>query len=179
MKHLKIETNLIKFLIGAVAFFSVGFLITVVVPPLVAPDWNEAPASMRELTEVEGLGRQIFVNEACTSCHTQQIRHLEPDMKRFGWRGVDAPPSESAEYARDDPHQLGTRRVGPDLSRVGGKYDSSWHYAHLIDPRAMTAGSVMPSYRYLKQADLQALTAYLQTLGRAQDWRNGRGDYEE
>ncbi|MFH1268536.1 MAG: cbb3-type cytochrome c oxidase subunit II [Planctomycetota bacterium] len=179
MKHLKIETNLKNFLIGAVAFFSVGFLITVVVPPLVAPEWGKALATMSPLTEEEQRGRRIFIAEGCTGCHTQQVRHLEPDMKRFGWRGVDAPPSESPEFALDNPHQLGTRRVGPDLSRVGGKYDSSWHYAHLIDPRAMTAGSVMPSYRYLKPEELRAVTAYLQTLGRGADWRNGRADYEQ
>ena len=179
MKNLAIEANLKNFLIGAVAIFSVGFLVTVVVPPLVAPDWHEPPKTLSALTEQQQLGRQIYINEVCTGCHTQQIRHLEPDMKRFGWRGVDAPPSESPEYAPDNPHQLGTRRVGPDLARVGGKYDSSWHYAHLIDPRAMTAGSVMPSFRYVKPDQLRAVVAYLQTLGRGTDWRDGRGDYEQ
>ncbi len=179
MKNLKIESNLVKFLCGAVAFFLVGFLITVVVPPLVAPDWRESSATLVELTEEQQHGRQLYIQEGCTGCHTQQIRHLESDIKRFGWRGVDAPPSESPEYALDNPHQLGTRRIGPDLARVGGKYDSSWHYAHLKDPRAMTAGSVMPSYRYLKPDELRVLTAYLQTLGRGVDWRDGRGDYEQ
>jgi len=179
MEALKIETNLWYFLIGATAFFAVGFVLTVVVPPLVAPEWHEPLATMDELTDEEQRGREIYISEVCTGCHTQQIRHLEPDMKRFGWREVDAPPSESAELALDNPHQMGTRRVGPDLARVGGKYDSSWHYAHLMDPRAMTAGSVMPSYRFLEPTDLRALTAYLQTLGRGTDWRGGRGDYEQ
>ena len=145
MKNLKIESNLVKFLAGAGAVFLVGFLITVVVPPLVAPDWGKPLPTMVQLTEEQQRGRQVYIREGCTGCHTQQIRHFDPDMKRFGWRGVDAPPSESPEYALDNPHQLGTRRVGPDLARVG-KYDSSWHYAHLKDPRAMTAGSVMASF---------------------------------
>jgi cytochrome c oxidase cbb3-type subunit II len=179
MKNLKIESHLVKFLAGAVAIFLVGFLITVVVPPLVAPDWGKPLPTMVHLTEEQQQGRQVYIREGCTGCHTQQIRHLEPDMKRFGWRGVDAPPSEAPEYALDNPHQLGTRRVGPDLARVGGKYDSSWHYAHLKDPRAMTAGSVMASFRYLEPEELRALTAYLQTLGRGTDWRGGRGDYEQ
>jgi cytochrome c oxidase cbb3-type subunit 2 len=178
MRPLSVEANLGKLMIGALLFFAAGAFLTVILPPLVA-DWDEPLPGQHPLTAQAAHGRERFIAEGCTGCHTQQVRRLETDMRRFGWRGTNAPPSKPAEYATQQPHQLGTRRVGPDLSHVGGKYDSSWHYAHLTKPRDMVPGSVMPSFRYLGAGELRALTAYLQTLGRAHDWRSGQGDYEQ
>ncbi len=75
--------------------------------------------------------------QVCVYCHTQQIRDLESDKQRYGWRLVDAAVSESWEYTNDKYHFLGTKRTGPDLARVGGKYSNEWHWAHFKDPRNM------------------------------------------
>ena len=83
---------------------------------------------VHEYTEQEMRGMEIYRREGCVYCHTQQIRHLDSDQRRYGWRLVKAPPSESWEYVNDRYHFIGTKRTGPDLGRVGGKYSSEWHY---------------------------------------------------
>lgn len=180
---------------GALLFFAVGGIITTVIPPLVDKDLVEKRPGLHQYTEQELRGRGTYVSEGCVYCHTQQIRTLESDRQRFGWRLVNAPSSEAWEYANDRPHLLGTKRTGPDLSRVGGKYSSEWHWAHFKDPRKMgekfygpdgnlRAVSVMPSFTFLSDTEIKDLTAYVQTLGRNINWRIGKdgqplNDYEE
>ena len=108
-------------------------------------------------TEMEMRGRQIYLQEGCVYCHTQQVRNLleetqrygmgeEETFKRFGIRAlIQAPPSQPGEFVYDSPHFLGTRRAGPDLARVGGKYDNTWHLNHFRDPRSTSPGSLMPA----------------------------------
>ena len=167
---------------GALLFFLIGGLLTTLFPLLSEESWSEPVAGLREYTEQELRGREIYSREGCWYCHTQQVRTLEADTKRFGWRGVDAPISTPGEYVHDAPHFLGTRRIGPDLARVGGKYDKSWHRTHFRNPRDLVPGSIMPPYPWLLDEnggqDFEDLTAYIQTLGRGVDWRPDQ-DYEE
>jgi cbb3-type cytochrome c oxidase subunit II len=185
----KADNNATYFVVAALIFFFIGGLLTTVVPPLVDRSWgkpfeNSDPAKgpigkLRQYSEQELKGRAIYVKEGCWYCHTQQTRTLLADTKRSGWRGVDAPISTPDEFVYDNPHMFGTKRTGPDLSRVGGKYDAQWHRTHFRNPRDLVPGSVMPPYPWIasNEEDFQNIVAYLQTLGRAKDWRPDH-DYE-
>ncbi len=94
-------------------------------------------------TPLELVGRDIYVREGCYNCHSQMVRPMRAETMRYGeW-------SRAAEYVHDRPFQLGSRRIGPDLHRVGGKYPDAWHYEHMMDPRATSPGSIMPPYSWL------------------------------
>jgi len=176
--------------VAALVLFFIGGILTTVVPPLVDKSWarpfeNNDPAKgptgkLLPLNEQQLHGRAIYVREGCWYCHTQQTRTLLADTKRSGWKGVDSPISTPDEFVYDTPHMFGTKRTGPDLSRVGGKYDTQWHRTHLRNPRDLTPGSVMPPFLWIAndEGEFQALLAYIQRLGRAKDWRPD-GDYEQ
>lgn len=175
---------------ASLLLFFIGGILTTVVPPLVDKTWakpfeNHDPAKgptgkLHQLTPVEHKGREIYVREGCWYCHTQQTRTLLADTKRSGWRGVDSPVSTPDEFVYDSPHMFGTKRTGPDLSRVGGKYDQQWHRTHFRNPRDLVPGSIMPPYPWIVEnpEEFQSVVAYLQTLGRAKDWRPN-SDYEK
>jgi cytochrome c oxidase cbb3-type subunit I/II len=115
-------------------------------------------------TPLELAGRDIYVREGCYTCHSQMIRTLVPDVLRYG------DYSRLGESIYDHPFQWGSRRTGPDLARVGGKYPNVWHLRHMEDPRAISVGSNMPSYAWLlrNDTDVAALPAKLsvqRTLG--------------
>jgi cbb3-type cytochrome c oxidase subunit II len=195
MKKIDVERSLILTAVAALAIFSVGAIMTTVVPPVVDQTLWMSEHEVHEFTEQELRGIAIYKREGCVYCHTQQIRKLDSDQRRYGWRLVKAPPSESWEYVNDKDHFLGTKRTGPDLARVGGKYSSEWHWAHFKDPRNMgekfespngayQSASIMPSFAYLSDDEIKDLTAYIQTLGRNINWRkdtNGQplNDYEK
>jgi cytochrome c oxidase cbb3-type subunit 2 len=174
----------------ALIFFFIGGTLTTVVPPLVDKAWgkpfeNNDPAKgptgkLRPYTEQELAGRAIYVREGCWYCHTQQTRTLLADTKRSGWKGVDSPISTPDEFVYDSPHMFGTKRTGPDLSRVGGKYDRQWHKTHFRNPRDLVKGSIMPPFPWIVEnpRELDSLVAYIQTLGRAKNWRPDN-DYEK
>ncbi len=186
----KSDKNATVFIVLAVVFFMIGGLLTTVVPPLVDRSWGKAfensdPAKgptgkLQPYTEQQLKGRAIYVREGCWYCHTQQTRTLLADTKRSGWRGVDAPVSTPDEFVYDNPHMFGTKRTGPDLSRVGGKYDAQWHRTHFKNPRDLVPGSIMPPFPWIanNEEDFQAMVAYLQSLGRAKNWRP-ENDYEK
>ena len=177
------------FVVAALGLFFIGGLLTTVVPPLVDHSWakpfeNSDPAKgptgkLEKLTDQQLQGRAIYVREGCWYCHTQQTRTLAADTVRSGWRGVESPVSTPDEFVYGSPHLFGTKRTGPDLSRVGGKYDEQWHRAHFRNPRDLVPGSIMPPYPWIAQneAEFQAMVSYLQTLGRAKQWRP-ENDYE-
>ncbi len=183
------DSNAILFVAAAVGLFLVGGLLTTVAPPMIDKSWakpfeNDDPSKgptgkLRPYTDVELKGRAIYVREGCWYCHTQQTRTILADTKRSGWRGVDAPVSTPDEFVYDSPHLFGTKRTGPDLSRVGGKYDTQWHQTHFRNPRDLVPGSIMPPYPWIagNPDELLPLVAYLQTLGRAKNWRPDN-DYE-
>jgi len=94
-------------------------------------------------TPLEVAGRDIYIREGCYLCHSQMIRPMRAEILRYGdW-------TRAAEYQYDRPFLLGSRRLGPDLQRVGGKYPDAWHYEHMRDPRATSPGSIMPTYAWL------------------------------
>lgn len=179
------------FAIGAaLVFFFIGGTLTTVVPPMVDKTWskpfeNADPSKgpvgkLEPYTELQLKGRAIYVREGCWYCHTQQTRTLLADTKRSGWKGVDSPVSTPDEFVYDSPHMFGTKRTGPDLSRVGGKYDAQWHKTHFRNPRDLVPGSVMPPFPWIAEdaGELEAITAYMQSLGRAKHWRPSE-DYEK
>jgi cbb3-type cytochrome c oxidase subunit II len=186
----KIDIDAKVFVIAALIMFFIGGTLTTVVPPLVDTSWgkpfeNSDPSKgltgkLLPYTDKEKKGHAIYVREGCWYCHTQQTRTLLADTKRSGWRGVDAPVSTPDEFVYDQPHEFGTKRTGPDLSHVGGKYDTQWHRTHFRNPRDLVPGSVMPPFPWIadNEEEFQALVAYLQRLGRAKNWRPDN-DYEK
>ncbi|PJB48753.1 MAG: cytochrome-c oxidase, cbb3-type subunit II [Deltaproteobacteria bacterium CG_4_9_14_3_um_filter_63_12] len=178
----KFDFNAGFFAACALLIFLVGATITTAYPAFTEDSWSKPNDGLHQYSESQLNGREVYKREGCWYCHTQQIRTLEPDTKRYGWRGVDAPISVPSEYVNDYPHFLGTRRIGPDLARVGGKYDKSWHRAHFMNPRDLVPGSIMPPFPWLiaddNGRDFDDLVNYLQTLGRSRDWRPAH-DYEQ
>jgi len=114
-------------------------------------------------TPLELAGRDIYVREGCYNCHSQMIRTLVPDVLRYGRAGVAADYSRLGESIYDHPFQWGSRRIGPDLARQGGKYSNDWHYRHMEDPRQIATDSNMPAYPWLikKETDVASLSAKL------------------
>ncbi len=183
-----LETKAVVFVALVAVFMFLGTWFTMIVP-LMDDTLNTPGEDAKPYTDLELAGKRIYESEGCWYCHTQQIRNLkyetlrygmgeEETFKRFGIRAhIQAPPSQPGEFAYDKPHLLGTRRIGTDLARVGGKYDNSWHVNHLRDPRSTSPGSIMPSYSWLftpqgqPTDDVIALVAYLQKLGTNLDWR--------
>ncbi len=113
-------------------------------------------------TALEVAGRDIYIREGCYTCHSQMIRPMRAEVMRYGeW-------SRAGEYAFDHPFLLGSRRLGPDLQRVGGKYPDAWHYEHMRDPRSTSPGSVMPPYTWLlgQSYDPADIQASLRALGK-------------
>jgi cytochrome c oxidase cbb3-type subunit I/II len=185
---MKFETQAVLLIVVVAIFMFLGTYFTMVVP-LMDQKLYTPTKNAKDYTALELQGKKIYQREGCWYCHTQQVRNLlqetqrygmgeEETFKRFGIRAlIQAPPSQPGEYVYDKPHLLGTRRAGPDLARVGGKYDNTWHINHLRDPRSTSPGSLMPSYTWLFDAAGQptqegiALVAYLQKLGSNVKWR--------
>lgn len=135
------------------------------------------PAHAVALTPSEARGRAIYASDGCAYCHTQQVRFTQADMTRFG------APTLAWESRADRPHMLGTRRIGPDLSRAGGTRSDDWQLTHLYAPRSVVPASVMPSYRHLfngapdqPRQGARDLVAYLETLGRARELAGDEGE---
>ncbi|MBP9837671.1 MAG: cytochrome-c oxidase, cbb3-type subunit I [Proteobacteria bacterium] len=144
---------------GAPVTFSVFVLLAVIIGgpvqyiPLVAVKSNiPTIASVKPYTPLELEGRDIYISEGCYTCHSQMVRPFREEVVRYGEY------SKSGEFVYDHPFQFGSKRTGPDLHRVGGKYPSFWHYRHMNDPRATTEGSLMPAYPWLYENDLNKAT---------------------
>jgi cytochrome c oxidase cbb3-type subunit I/II len=104
--------------------------------------------TVKPYTALEVHGRDLYIREGCVGCHSQMIRPFRSETERYGEF------SKSGEFIYDRPFLWGSKRTGPDLHRVGGKYPDSWHYNHMIDPESMSPGSIMPSYSWLVTDDL-------------------------
>jgi cytochrome c oxidase cbb3-type subunit I/II len=121
-------------------------------------------ASVKPYTPLELQGRDIYIREGCVGCHSQMVRPFRSETERYGEY------SKSGEFIYDRPFLWGSKRTGPDLHRVGGKYPDSWHYNHMIEPQSMAPGSIMPRYGWLAVNDLDttytaAKISVLQKLG--------------
>ena len=146
-KHWLLERNSILLLIGILIVIAFGGLVEVV-PLFYLKSTIETAPGMRPYTPLELAGRNIYVREGCYLCHSQMIRPLRDEVERYGHYSL------AAESMYDRPFQWGSKRTGPDLARVGGKYSDDWHRDHLRDPRSVVPGSVMPDYGFLEQTEL-------------------------
>ncbi len=148
--HGKLERNSIFMVIGIILVVLIGGIIEII--PLFRMETVIEPVKgVRPYTPLELAGFNIYKREGCYLCHSQQIRPLRDEVARYGHYSL------AAESMYDRPFQWGSKRTGPDLARVGGKYSDDWHARHLIEPRDMVPESIMPSYGFLKnyEADLK------------------------
>ena len=146
-KHYLLETNPILLLVGILVVVAIGGLVEIV-PLFYLKSTLETVQGMRPYTPLELAGRDIYVREGCYLCHSQMIRALRDEVERYGHYSL------AAESMYDHPFQWGSKRNGPDLARVGGKYTDAWHVAHLRDPRSVVPQSIMPSYDFLMKTSL-------------------------
>ena len=147
IRHETIEKNVILMAILTLITVSIGGLVQII-PLFTIETTIERVDGVRPYSPLEQMGRNIYVREGCYLCHSQQIRPFKDEVERYG------PYSLAAESMYDRPFQWGSKRTGPDLARVGGRYSNDWHVAHLISPRAVVPESVMPAYPFLAQRKL-------------------------
>ena len=147
IRHETIEKNAILLVILTLITVSIGGLVQII--PLFSIETTiERVDGVRPYTPLELLGRNIYIREGCYTCHSQQIRPFKDEVERYGHYSL------AAESMYDRPFQWGSKRTGPDLARVGGRYSNDWHVAHLVSPRAVVPESVMPAYPFLAQKKL-------------------------
>lgn len=145
--HAKFERNSLVLLIGIVIVVATGGLVEIA-PLFYLESTIEKVHGMRPYTPLELAGRDVYVREGCYLCHSQMIRPLRDEVERYGHYSL------AAESMYDHPFQWGSKRTGPDLARVGGKYSDDWQRQHLTNPRAVVPESVMPPYAFLADKDL-------------------------
>ena len=157
--HAPLEKNVILLSIGILITVSIGGLVQMV-PLFTMEQTIEDVAGVRPYSPLELAGRNIFVREGCYLCHSQMIRPFRDEAERYGHYSL------AAESKYDHPFQWGSKRTGPDLARVGGKYSNDWHLAHLINPRSVVPESIMPAYGFLADTDLDFANAaeHMKTL---------------
>lgn len=177
----------------------IGTAVTMIAPFTWINDPSLKIAGVKPYTPLQLEGRDIYVREGCNNCHTQTVRPLVADVARYAPGSTDG-YSKVGEFVYDQPHLWGSRRTGPDLARIGGKYPDAWHYKHMADPQSMVPKSNMPGYAFMRQpldsslterkmkalgfpytpaeleavkgkTEMDALVAYLQKLGNDIPWR--------
>ena len=146
--HSKLERNAIGFVLAIIVVSAIGGFVEIA-PLFTIHETVEDAPDMRVYTPLELAGRDIYIREGCYACHSQMIRTLRDDVERFG------PYSLAVESKYDHPMLWGSKRTGPDLARIGGKYSDAWHVAHLINPRDVVPESVMPRYGWLERNTLR------------------------
>jgi cytochrome c oxidase cbb3-type subunit 2 len=142
ISHARVEKNSILLLVLILIVVAIGGLVEIV-PNFYLGSTIEKVSGIRPYTPLELAGRNIYIREGCYLCHSQMIRPFRDELERYGHYSL------AAESMYDHPFQWGSKRTGPDLARVGGRYSDEWHVAHLIDPRSVVPESVMPSYAFL------------------------------
>ena len=145
--HGKLERHSLLLVIGVLVVVSIGGLVEIA-PLFWIDNTIEKVEGMRPYTPLELEGRDIYVREGCYTCHSQMIRPMRDEVERYGHYSL------AAESMYDHPFQWGSKRTGPDLARVGGKYSDAWHRDHLTDPRSLVPESVMPPYKFLGEKEL-------------------------
>ncbi len=177
--HEKVEKNVGLLIVLAVLAISVGGLVEIV-PLFFQKSTTEAVAGLKPYGALELEGRDIYVREGCYNCHSQMVRPFRAETERYGHYSV------AGEFVYDRPFQWGSKRTGPDLARVGGRYSDDWHRAHLINPRDVVPESIMPGYPWLAKnkldnALIQKKMRVLRTLGHPytdEDIKNAPGELE-
>ena len=194
------ETKPVLFLVLATAAILAGTIVTMVLPFVWVNSESDRLEEVKPYSALELEGRDIYIREGCNNCHTQTVRPLVAEVVRYGEY------SRSGEYVYDRPHLWGSRRAGPDLARVGGKYPDAWHYRHMEDPQSIAPGSNMPAYAFLSarvvnpdlvrrkmdvlafpyteediaalqgKSEMDAMVAYLQKLGSDIPWRQAAAE---
>ncbi|MFY0308845.1 cytochrome-c oxidase, cbb3-type subunit II [Leisingera sp. D0M16] len=163
-KHKILETNATLLLICSFLVVTIGGLVQIA-PLFYLENTIEEVEGMRPYTPLELAGREVYIREGCYVCHSQMIRPMRDEVERYGHYSL------AAESMYDRPFQWGSKRTGPDLARVGGRYSDEWHVDHLRDPQAVVPESVMPKYGFLEEkkidgkyiGDIMATNAMLGT----------------
>lgn len=148
-RHKIFEKHSIVLLVGILVVVAIGGLVEIA-PLFYLKSTIETVEGLRPYTPLELAGRDVYVREGCYLCHSQMIRPMRDEVERYGHFSL------AAESQYDHPFQWGSKRTGPDLARVGGKYSDEWHLAHLVDPRSVVPTSIMPGYPYLAERPLEA-----------------------
>jgi len=161
--HDKVETNIGLMIILVIAVISVGGLVQIV-PLFFQDSLTEPVAGLKPYSALRLEGRDIYVREGCYLCHSQMIRPFRAETERYGHYSV------AGEFVYDRPFQWGSKRTGPDLHRVGGRYSDDWHRVHMVNPRDVVPESIMPGYPWLAEnkldsSDTQTKMEVLRTLG--------------
>ena len=148
-KHKLLERNATLLLVCSLLVVAIGGIVEIV-PLFYLQNTIEKVEGMRPYTPLELTGRDIYVREGCYVCHSQMIRPMRDEVERYGHYSL------AAESMYDHPFQWGSKRTGPDLARVGGRYSDEWHVAHLTNPQSVVPESVMPKYGFLKDRMIDA-----------------------
>ncbi len=159
----KIEQNIGKLIVLTLITVSIGGMVQIV-PLFFQKSTTEPVENLKPYSALELAGRDIYIREGCANCHSQMIRPFRAETERYGHYSV------AGEFVYDRPFLWGSKRTGPDLHRVGGRYTDDWHRAHLINPRDVVPESIMPSYPWLQDnmldmADIEQRMKVLRTLG--------------
>ena len=162
--HAVLEKKPVTFTVLAVVMIAIGGAVEMI-PTFLIKSNIPTIASVKPYTPLELQGRDIYIREGCNTCHSQWVRPFRSETERYMGEY-----SKAGEYVYDHPFLWGSKRTGPDLMRIGGKYPDSWHYYHMMDPRSMSPGSIMPKYQWLSEQDLDMNTTIkklkaMKTLG--------------
>lgn len=157
--HEKMETNSFLMIVFIVLVVSIGGLVEIT-PLFFQKSTTEPVAGLKPYTALQQAGRDVYTREGCYNCHSQMIRPFRAETLRYGHYSV------AGEFVYDHPFQWGSKRTGPDLHRVGGRYSDEWHRIHLINPRDLVPESIMPGYPWLDTdlVDADSITSNLETL---------------
>ena len=147
-RHETLERHSLLLTVGILVVVAIGGLVEIA-PLFYLENTIEKVDGMRPYTPLELKGRNIYIREGCYVCHSQMVRPLRDEVERYGHYSL------AAESMYDHPFQWGSKRTGPDLARVGGKYSDEWHLDHMIDPRSVVPDSIMPPYAFLAEKKLK------------------------
>jgi cytochrome c oxidase cbb3-type subunit 2 len=145
--HKPLEKHSLLLTVGILLVVSIGGIVQIA-PLFYLESTIEEVEGVRPYTPLELAGRELYIREGCYVCHSQMVRPLRDEVERYGHYSL------AAESMYDHPFQWGSKRTGPDLARVGGRYSDEWHRAHLIDPRSVVPSSIMPPYAFMAEREL-------------------------
>ena len=161
LTHDMIERNQALLIVLVILVIAVGGLVEIV-PLYFQRSVTEPVAGLKPYTPLQLTGRDVYIREGCYNCHSQMVRPFRAEVERYGHYSV------AGEFVYDHPFQWGSKRTGPDLHRVGGRYSNDWHRLHLLDPRSVVPESNMPSYPWLARdaANAEDIEAKMRALRR-------------